>query len=88
MEFEYDVKKSQANKRKHGIDFEKAKSIWDDDFLVLPATSKGEDRFVIIGRSEDKIYSCVFTFRGRKIRIISCRRSREKEKRGYYEKTE
>jgi len=54
----------------------------------LPATSKGEDRFVIIGRSEDKMYSCVFTFRERKIRIISCRRSREKEKRGYYEKTE
>ena len=88
MEFEYDAKKSQANKRKHGIDFEKAQSIWDDDFLVLPAATKGEARFVLIGRIEDKMYSCVFALRGKKIRIISCRRSREKEKRGYYGKTE
>ncbi|MFH1395225.1 MAG: BrnT family toxin [Candidatus Omnitrophota bacterium] len=82
------MNKSHANKRKHGIDFEKAKSMWDDDFLVLPATNKGENRFVIIGQVENKLYSCVFTLRGKKIRIISCRRSREKEKRGYYEKTE
>ena len=88
MEFEYDIKKSQANKQKHGIDFEKAKSMWNDDFLILPATNKGEDRFVIIGKVENKVYSCVFTLRGGKVRIISCRRSRDKEKRGYYEKTE
>ncbi|NPA51106.1 MAG: BrnT family toxin, partial [Epsilonproteobacteria bacterium] len=30
MEFEYDEKKSQINKLKHGIDFEEAKKLWMD----------------------------------------------------------
>ena len=86
MEFEYDIKKSQANKRKHGIDFEKSKEIWQGNFLVAPALSDGEQRFMIVGEIKEKLYSCIFTVRGKKIRVISCRRSRDKEKRGYYEK--
>ena len=31
MQFEYDPNKSTANKAKHGIDFEDAQRIWDDD---------------------------------------------------------
>ncbi|MFH1878629.1 MAG: BrnT family toxin [Candidatus Omnitrophota bacterium] len=86
MEFEYDIKKSQANKRKHGVDFEETKEIWHGDFLVVPALCDGEQRFMIMGKIKDELYSCIFTIRGKKIRVISCRRSRDKEKRGYYEK--
>jgi len=86
MEFDYDIKKSQTNKRKHDVDFEKAKEIWHGDFLMAPALSTGEQRFMIIGKIKEKLYSCIFTVREKKIRIISCRSSRDKEKRGYYEK--
>ncbi len=30
MEFEFDSKKSINNKKKHGIDFYEAQSLWDD----------------------------------------------------------
>ena len=86
MKFEYDIKKAQANKVKHGVDFEEAKALWHGDFLIAPVLSEGEQRFMIIGKIKDKLYSCIFTVRGEKMRIISCRRSREKETRGYYEK--
>ena len=34
MKFEYDIKKSLSNKQKHGIDFEEAKLLWNDDKMV------------------------------------------------------
>ena len=43
--FEYDVKKSEINNKKHGIDFEEAKKLWDDPNLIeIPAkTIDGQD---------------------------------------------
>ena len=38
MKFEYDEKKSQINKEKHGIDFVEAQKLWqDEEALVIPA---------------------------------------------------
>ena len=34
MKFEYDINKSLLNKQKHGIDFEEAKLLWNDDKMV------------------------------------------------------
>ncbi len=86
MEFEYNIEKSSTNKKKHGIDFEEAKAIWAGDNVILPAVTRGEPRYMIIGKMGTDLCSCIFTIRRRKIRIISCRRSREKEGRIYYEK--
>jgi uncharacterized protein len=86
MKFEYDKVKSALNKEKHGIDFEKAQYLWDDDFVIFKAKTSDEQRFMIIGKIKNKTYSCIFTLRNNSIRIISCRRSRENEERGYYEK--
>lgn len=86
MDFEYDLNKSKSNKEKHGIDFEEAKAIWLGDNVTLPAITRGEKRYMIIGKIEASLYSCIFTVRNKRIRIISCRRSREKERRIYYEK--
>ena len=30
MEFEFDQEKSEANKKKHGIDFDDAQKLWHD----------------------------------------------------------
>ena len=87
MEFEYDINKSKTNKEKHGINFEEAKAIWLSDNVVIPAITRGEKRFMIIGRIGKDAYSCIFTLRKKKIRIISCRKARDKERGIYHEKT-
>ena len=80
MEFEYEPAKSEANKRKHGIDFIEAQLLWEDpDFTEIPAKTSDEPRFLIIGHMMDKYWSAVITYREEKIRIISARRSRPEE---------
>lgn len=86
MEFEYNLNKSKSNKAKHGVDFEEAKSIWLEDHIILPAITRGEKRFMIIGRIGASLFSCVFTIRKNNIRIISSRKSRKNERRIFYEK--
>lgn len=86
MEFEYDSNKSAINKQKHGIDFEEAKTIWSNTHVILPAITEGEQRYMIIGKIKTSLFSCIFTTRDKKIRIISCRRSRKKERNIYHEK--
>ena len=85
MEFEFDPKKSKANKEKHGIDFVEAQLLWFDDMLLeIPARTSDEPRFVIIGKIGEKHWSAVITYRQDRIRISSARRSR-KEEVGIYE---
>jgi hypothetical protein len=80
MEFEFDPAKSESNKRKHGIDFVDAQALWDDpDFVEVPATTRGEQRFLVIGKISGKHWSGVATYRGDRVRIVSVRRSREEE---------
>jgi len=80
VEFEFDPAKSQANKQKHGIDFVEAQLLWLDDMLLeIPARTSGESRFVIIGKIGVKYWSAVVTYRQKRIRVISVRRSRKEE---------
>lgn len=80
MEFEYDDTKSKKNRKKHGIDFEQAKALWDDpDLLEIPARTEDEPRYLVIGRIEKRFWSGVITYRDSRIRIISVRRSRDEE---------
>lgn len=80
MPFEYDPKKSQTNREKHGIDFEEAQALWTDvDRLEIPAKTLDESRYLVVGRIGDKHWSAVITYRGENVRIISVRRSRDEE---------
>ena len=80
MDFEYDPSKSRQNKRKHGIDFVEAQTLWDDsDLIQIPARTVDEPRFLVIGRIARKHWSAVITYREDRIRIISVRRSRKEE---------
>ena len=80
MEFEFDSKKSQSNKKKHGIDFYQAQALWDDsDLIEIPARTSDEPRFLVIGKISGEHWSAVITYRREKIRIISVRRSRKEE---------
>jgi uncharacterized DUF497 family protein len=78
--FSFDKRKSDANKKKHGIDFIEAQALRQDDKLIqIPARTQDEARFVVIGRIGNTHWSAVITYRRESIRIISVRRSRKEE---------
>jgi hypothetical protein len=80
MDFEFDPTKSDANLRKHGIDFQAAQALWRDPALLeIPARTSGESRFLVIGRLRGRHWSAVITYRQQTIRLISVRRSRPEE---------
>jgi uncharacterized DUF497 family protein len=83
VEFEFDPKKSSANKAKHGIDFVEAPALWLDEALIeAPMTSRASSSSAAstagIGRR-----SAVCVRRGERTRIISVRRSRREEIEAY-----
>ena len=88
MSFEWDPEKSKTNEEKHGIDFETAKILWSDDNRVeIHVSYPVEDRWILIGQKDSKLWTAIFTVRGNAIRIISVRKSRKKEADLYEEKS-
>ena len=80
MKFEWDEDKSRINRAKHGIDFETARDLWlDENRIEIHAPHPLEDRMIIIGKCQDKLWSVVYTMRDDAIRIISVRRARKRE---------
>ncbi len=78
------MKKSLANKTKHGIDFVEGQALWlDDRRLEIPARTEDEPRFLVVGMIGERPWSAVITYRGDKTRIISIRSSRESEVKAY-----
>jgi len=80
MKFEWDAAKSDSNREKHGINFQAAKGLWHDEFRIeIYAPHPVENRWIIIGKLHEKLWTAIYTMRGDAVRIISARRSREKE---------
>ena len=50
VEFEFDPRKSEGNKAKHGIDFVEAQALWKSRHVLLPAKDALEKRYMVIGR--------------------------------------
>lgn len=87
--FEWDENKNAINKRKHGVSFEEAKTVfYDTEALVIadPEHSEEEDRFIILGLS-NKVNLLVVCHCYRAsdtvIRIISARKATKTEQ-SYY----
>jgi uncharacterized DUF497 family protein len=54
LRFEWDPRKNAANKRKHGVSFEEARSVFIDEHGLLiddPDHSDDENRFILLGMS-------------------------------------
>jgi uncharacterized DUF497 family protein len=90
--FERDERKSAANKRKHGVSFEEAATVFSDESALLlsdPAHSEEEDRFVLLGLSTSlrTLVVCHCYRREDKIiRIISARKATQAERMQYVER--
>ena len=82
--FEYDIAKSKKNKEKHGIDFEEARELWDDNQKVkIKSTYENEPRELVIAKRGEDVLVAVTTNRGENVRIISVRRARDYEVDSY-----
>jgi uncharacterized DUF497 family protein len=78
--FEYDPEKSAANLAKHGIDFDAAQALWRDDRRITIGSSfTREERWVVVGQIDARLWTAAITHRDGRIRIISVRRARRKE---------
>jgi uncharacterized DUF497 family protein len=87
MQFEWDEEKSRANKSKHGIDFNTATKLWNDqDRIEIQTNFPVENRNAIIGKIGDKLWTAICTRRVDAIRIISVRRARKREIKLYEHK--
>jgi uncharacterized protein len=85
-DFEWDEEKNRINHQKHGIEFQEAKEVFDDENAVLyPGATKGEEnRFLLVGKTIEKfIIAVVFTMRKQIYRIISARQARKGEIQDY-----
>jgi uncharacterized DUF497 family protein len=80
LSFEYDEAKSRSNKAKHGIDFIEAQAIWSDMHqLEQTVVTRLEQRYVVTGDENGRMWSAVITYRSGNVRIISVRRARKTE---------
>ncbi len=75
MDFEFDPRKSESNKAKHGIDFVEAQVLWKSRHVRLNAKEALEKRYMVIGTIGAEHWSAIITYRGAIIRIISVRKS-------------
>jgi len=83
--FEFDKRKSESNKRKHGIDFETARELWkDSNRIEIPARWVDESRTILIAKLKKEIWAAIVTLRNDRIRIISVRKARDNEKEIYH----
>ncbi len=85
MRFEWDEAKRRSNIAKHGIDFLRARLLFDGrPHLDLDSPRRSEKRFLRIARFDDLLIAVAWTRRGKDVvRIISARRARDEEKRAY-----
>jgi len=88
--FTWDPKKAEANRKKHGVDFREAATVFDDLLSVAfpdPDHSVGESRFLIIGMSARRRVLVVSyaEVAAAIIRVISARTATARERRFYEE---
>ena len=85
----WSARKNRLNILKHRIDFEDAKTIFDDPNQATindPDHSLQEERYITIGRStQGRLIIMAHTFEDAKIRIISARKPTRAEREKYEE---
>ena len=86
VEFDWDPPKAIANRRKHGVDFADAGTVFHDEraITILDEDSDEEDRFITLGMDAlGRVLVVVYTWRGDLPRLISARRATARERRQY-----
>ena len=89
LRFEWDPAKNALNRRKHGVSFSEATTVFADETALLiddPDHSDAEDRFVLLGLSSRlRVLVVVHCYRADDavIRLISARKADRQERARY-----
>ena len=89
MRFEWDEAKNRGNRRKHGVPFEEAQTVFLDENAIRffdPDHSADEDRFLMLGisfRLRVLVVCHCFRVSDNVIRIISARKADRGEESDY-----
>jgi len=89
IRFDWDEKKNRENKRRHGVSFEEAQTVFLDENAIRyydPDHSEDEDRFIMMGMSlrlRMLVVCHCYRANDRVIRIISARKADKSEKVAY-----
>ena len=89
LSFSWDDRKERDNRRKHGVSFEEAATVFTDENARLkhdPDHSHDEDRFILLGFSAKlRLLVVVHAYRQdeKEIRIISARKAVPNERKQY-----
>ena len=89
LEFTWDQRKSVSNRKKHGVSFEEAMSVFYDEcarFISDPEHSVEEERFILMGLSSRLRLLVVchcYLEQDKTIRIISARKANKSEQQQY-----
>ena len=90
IKFSWDERKNKANKKKHGVSFEEAQTVFFDEIAIEyfdPDHSTKEDRFLMLGissRLRVLVVSYCLLRDESEIRIISSRKATKKEQNTYF----
>ena len=90
MEVEFDLPKDKANRLKHGVGLDFAKTVLADPYRMIMLDSRfsyGEDRFISFAQASGRVWVCVYTMRNHRFRIISLRKANDREKTHYHATT-
>lgn len=87
MKFDWDDRKELANRRKHGVSFQEATTIFGDPLAATipdPDHSHGESRFLTVGNSSNgRLLVVSHTEEGDNFRIINAREANTYERKAY-----
>jgi hypothetical protein len=89
LRIDWDPRKAAANRRKHGVSFEEARTVFFDErgrLIDDPDHSEDEERFDLLGLSSSlRLLVVCHCYRGQGgvIRIISARRATARESKFY-----
>ena len=87
--FEWDTQKAEANRKKHGVMFEEAITVFGDPLsLNMPDSghSESEQRYIVMGMSDRyRLLSSARVKSGEITRIISARMATRAESKSYEE---
>ena len=89
LDFEWDEEKAKTNLEKHGVGLDEATTVFTDPYSLTIHDldhSADEQRYIDIGTSgKGRALVVVYTERSSNIRIVSCRKATQLERKLYEE---
>jgi len=85
MDYQWDRSKAASNRRKHGVRFVDAITVFSDEYAItIEDDYPDEERFVTLGMDAlGRVLLVIYTYRGKTIRITSARKATPFEAQQY-----